>query len=274
MEDCTDRNLAQRRIIPTGFFGVPGLFVRLSSKGLNEVDPNSVCIPTSPLDFKNLPSNNAVRTNLKPPRLQGIEADLKLRMSPPRVGLGLVNALTAHESKLHSGFKNPFLALGLPRVTTDASPQNNGSIGITMNGIIDFALSEEYTCVIHHGPNPKTTHILGGETLEVYKGVQDGSKRPIFTIKPTGEQSWLPSLAGVASGLCSCCRKRLRKDRDIYMHVGEKTFCSNECRKTEEAKLTYAGCWQLLCSLLVKLVVVARKCFPQVYRLVLFGLKG
>ncbi|VAH79687.1 unnamed protein product [Triticum turgidum subsp. durum] len=101
MDNCADQNLAQRSI---GFFRVPGLFVRLSSKGLNAVDPDSVWSPTSPLDFKNLPSSNTVGTNLKPTGLLGIEADLlKLRTGSQRVGLGLVDALTADEGSLHFG---------------------------------------------------------------------------------------------------------------------------------------------------------------------------
>ncbi|CAM0882432.1 unnamed protein product [Alopecurus aequalis] len=235
MDNCTDQNLAQRG---TGFFRVPNLFVRLSSKGLNAVDPDSVWSPTSPLDFKNLSSNTA-NTNLKPPELLGVEADLKLRTSSPRVGLGLVDALTADGSSLHFGGKNsflesirPFLELSLPKVATDAPGQKTHSAGVAMNGVTDFALceDEEYTCVIQHGPNPRTTHILGGETVEVSKGVR--SKRPIFSIEPINAQSW-PSMSadGVASGLCSYCRRRLRQDRDTYMYLGEKAFCSNECRK-------------------------------------------
>ncbi|KAK1666800.1 hypothetical protein QYE76_054959 [Lolium multiflorum] len=223
MDNCTDQNLAPRG---TGFFRAPGLFVRLSNKGLNAVDPDSVWSPTSPLDFKNL-SSNTVNTNLK------------LRTSPPRVGLGLVDALTADESSLHFGGKSsflesikPFLELGLPKVATDAPGQKTGSTGVAMNGVTGFAQceDEEYTCVIQHGPNPRTTHILGGETVEVSKGVR--SNRPIFSIEPIAEQSW-PSMPadGVTSGLCSYCRRRLRQDRDMYMYLGEKAFCSNECRK-------------------------------------------
>lgn len=232
MDNCTDQNLAPRG---TGFFRVPGLFVRLSSKGLNAVDPDSVWSPTSPLDFKNL-SSNTVNTSLKPSGLLGIEADLKLRISSPRVGLGLVDALTADESSLHFGGKNsflesirPFLELGLPKVATDASVQKTSLAGVAMNELA-LCEDEEYTCVIQHGPNPRTTHILGGETVEVAKGVR--SKGPIFSIEPISEQSW-PSMPadGVASGLCSYCRRRLRQDRDMYMYLGEKAFCSNDCRK-------------------------------------------
>lgn len=238
MEESNDQNPAQRSTIPIGFFRVPGLFVRLSSKGLNAVDPDLVWSPTSPLDFKNL-SSNIGSTNLKYPGLLGVEADLKLRTSPPRVGLGLVDALTADESSLYFGSKSsflesirPYLELGLLKVASDAACQKTGSVGVTLNEISDFAESEEYTCVIEHGPNPRTTHILGDETMEICsKGVPDGSKKPIFTIEPIGEQPLPSTPVGVAAGPCCYCRKRLQGDRDIYMYLGEKAFCSNECRK-------------------------------------------
>uniref|UniRef100_A0A0E0C734 FLZ-type domain-containing protein n=1 Tax=Oryza meridionalis TaxID=40149 RepID=A0A0E0C734_9ORYZ len=235
MEESNDQGLAQKSTAPTGFFRVPGLFVRLSSKGLNAVDPDSAWSPTSPLDFKNLSSSTG-STNLKSSGLLGVEADQKFRTSPPRVGLGLVDALTADESSSCLGVTSsfldsirPFLELGLPKAASDAAMQKNGSGSVTLDEIADFALSEEYTCVIEHGPNPRTTHILGDETLEVCKGVPRSSKKSIFTIEPIGE---LPStLACAVSRSCCYCRKRLQQDRDIYMYLGEKAFCSNECRR-------------------------------------------
>ncbi|XP_062219813.1 FCS-Like Zinc finger 8-like [Phragmites australis] len=207
----------QKSTAPAGFFRVPGLFVRLSSKGLNNaVDPDSVWSPTSPLDFKNL------------------------RSSPPRVGLGLVDALTAHESSLQFGCKSsfldsirPFVELAFPKAA--ACEKAGSTVGFaTLDEVNEFADSEEYTCVIARGANPRTTHILGGgETLEVHKGAVGGCRKPIFSIEPFSDHpSPSPSpLASVASGRCGCCMKRLQEDRDIYMYLGENAFCSNECRK-------------------------------------------
>uniref|UniRef100_A0ACD5VHC8 Uncharacterized protein n=2 Tax=Avena sativa TaxID=4498 RepID=A0ACD5VHC8_AVESA len=138
----TDQNLAPRG---AGFFRAPGLFVRLSSKGLNAVDPDSVWSPTLPLDFKNL-SSNTVNTILKPTGSLGIKADLKLRTSSPKVSLGLVDALTANEGSLNFGGKRsflepirPFLELGLPKAATAASGQKTGSACVTMDGVTGFA---------------------------------------------------------------------------------------------------------------------------------------
>ncbi|TVU35297.1 hypothetical protein EJB05_17181 [Eragrostis curvula] len=209
----------QRSTASTGFFRVPGLFVRLSSKALsnnNGVDPDSVWSPTSPLDLKGL------------------------RSSPPRVGLGLVDALTADASSLLFGGKasfldsiRPFLELGLPKPATAAAECEKDAA--TRNELFPgHKDSEEYTCVIARGANPKTTHILGGETMEVRGGgVPGGCGKVVFTVEPISDR---PSVApapstGVASGRCRCCMRRLPENRDIFIYKGDKAFCSNECRE-------------------------------------------
>jgi hypothetical protein len=178
----------------TGFFRVPGVLVRLSSKGLGNdgVDPDSVWSPTTPLD--------------------------NLRSSPPRVGLGLVDALTADAGSLLFGGKNaslldsirPFLDLGLANNKRAATPD-------------EVADSEEYTCVIARGANPRTTHILsGGETLEVRRGgapSSGGCGKVVFTVEPfTVRPSAAPAPHGVASGRCCCCMRRLPENRDIFIY--------------------------------------------------------
>lgn len=212
-----------------GFFRVPGLFVRLSSKGAatasNAVDPDSVWSPTSPLDLnKNL-----------------------LRSSPPRVGLGLVDALTADEAgSLHFGGRcsfldsiKPFLELAVCGKTKKAA---DGVVAATLDKAkaSEYADCEEYTCVISRGANPRTTHILAGETVEVCEGDVGGGRgcrRVVFSIEPFSDQrvpytSSSPAApAGVASGRCCCCMSRLLEDRDVFIYLGEKAFCSSECRK-------------------------------------------
>ncbi|KAF8696243.1 hypothetical protein HU200_037144 [Digitaria exilis] len=209
-----------------GFFRVPGLFVRLSSnsKGAaasNAVDPDSVWSPTSPLDVKSL------------------------RSSPPRVGLGLVDALTADGScSVHLGCRSsfldsirPFLELALPKACVKAASSAGVATTAAADEVGEYAESEEYTCVISRGPNPRTTHILAGETREVRgKGEAsgDGCSKAIFSIEPFSDL--LPSSRAAspttssASGRCRCCMKRLPEKMDIFMYLG-KAFCSNECRK-------------------------------------------
>ncbi|CAO1945172.1 unnamed protein product [Urochloa humidicola] len=184
----------------------------------NGVDTDAVWSPTSPLDFKSF------------------------RSSRPRVGLGLVDALTAaddggcsvHHLGCSSSFLDsirPFLELALPKAACGKAASSAAAATAASAGEVgEYADCEEYTCVISRGPNPRTTHILAGETLEVRgKGeVDDGCRKAIFSIEPFSEQLQPPSLA--ASGRCRCCMRRLPEKMDIFMYLG-KAFCSNECRK-------------------------------------------
>lgn len=229
----------RRTTSPTavGFFRVPGLFVRLSSsKGgvSNAVDADSVWSPTSPLDFKSL------------------------RSSPPRVGLGLVDALTADDEtgcSLQFGGRSsfldsikPFLDLALPKAApaavcgkkAAAAPASSAGVAAaSLDKANEYADCEEYTCVISRGANPRTTHILGGETVEAVRKQGDGGgcRKVIFSIEPLSDQqpstssSAAATAASVASGRCCCCMKRLQEDMDIFIYLGEKAFCSSECRK-------------------------------------------
>lgn len=221
-----------------GFFRVPGLFVRLSSKGggvSNAVDADSVWSPTSPLDFKSV------------------------RSSPPRVGLGLVDALTADDEtgcSVHFGARSsfldsikPFLDLALPKTAAavavcrkKAAASSPAGVAATVDKANEYADDcEEYTCVISRGANPRTTHILAGETVEVRNRRGDdvaGCRKVIFSIEPLSDQNQKPSTssspaatASVASGRCCCCMKRLQENRDIFIYLGEKAFCSSECRE-------------------------------------------
>ncbi|XP_066314880.1 FCS-Like Zinc finger 8-like [Miscanthus floridulus] len=219
-----------------GFFRVPGLFVRLSSKGgvSNAVDADSVWSPTSPLDFKH-----------------------HLRSSPPRVGLGLVDALTADETGGSMQFEGrssfldsikPFLDLALPKAAAvcgnkaAAAPASSAGVAAaSLDKANEYdADCEEYTCVISRGANPRTTHILAGETVEAVRKQGDvgGCRKVIFSIEPLSDQqpsstssSPAAATASVASGRCCCCMKRLQEDMDIFIYLGEKAFCSSECRK-------------------------------------------
>lgn len=228
----------RRTTSPTavGFFRVPGLFVRLSSSkgGVgNAVDADSVWSPTSPLDFKSL------------------------RSSPPRVGLGLVDALTADDEtgSMHFGRRSsfldsikPFLDLALPKAApaavcgkkAAAAPASSAGVAAaSLDKANEYADCEEYTCVISRGANPRTTHILAGETVEAVRKQGDvgGCKKVIFSIEPLSDQQPSTSslaaatAASVASGRCCCCMKRLQEDMDIFIYLGEKAFCSSECRK-------------------------------------------
>ncbi|KAD6120022.1 hypothetical protein R6Q59_026141 [Mikania micrantha] len=77
----------------------------------------------------------------------------------------------------------------------------------------EMELSEEYTRVISHGPNPKTTHIYDNCVVDSCCGIRVGS----------------PPLESFVS-FCQTCKKNLNEGSDIFMYRGEKAFCSEECR--------------------------------------------
>ncbi|KAK8581233.1 hypothetical protein V6N13_144272 [Hibiscus sabdariffa] len=76
----------------------------------------------------------------------------------------------------------------------------------------EIELSEDYTCIISHGPNPKTTHVFGDCILECHN-----NELTIFDKKAE------PGTKVPSPG----------KDEDIYIYRGEKAFCSLDCRSKE-----------------------------------------
>ncbi|XP_042509841.1 FCS-Like Zinc finger 8-like isoform X2 [Macadamia integrifolia] len=93
----------------------------------------------------------------------------------------------------------------------------------------EMELSEDYTCVISHGPNPRTTHIFDNCIVESCCGVVglSGSRKENYF----SNRSNFPSEYFLS--FCYACKKDLGQGKDIYMYRGEKAFCSRECRYQE-----------------------------------------
>ncbi|KAJ0982512.1 hypothetical protein J5N97_010767 [Dioscorea zingiberensis] len=157
------------------------------------------------------------------------------------VGLGIVDALTADKTveKSPKGditgvnvFFGSKLKIQIPPINTaDQSPLSPLEFGIkTKNSKLalfspsgrspdvlfvrslsakDIELSEDYTCVISHGPNPKTTHIFDNCILESFD-----------------DQGFIS---------CYACDKGLvgQEKEDTLIYRGEKAFCSHECCNQE-----------------------------------------
>ncbi|CAN6323087.1 unnamed protein product [Urochloa humidicola] len=88
----------------------------------------------------------------------------------------------------------------------------------------EMAMSEDYTCVISRGPNPRTRHIFDDCIVE-----SCGDVLVEKTDKGAGG-------AAVATGFlssCHACSKQLGHGNDIFMYRGDKAFCSSECRYQE-----------------------------------------
>lgn len=99
----------------------------------------------------------------------------------------------------------------------------------------EIELSEDYTCVRTHGPNPKVTHIFGDCILECHnddltdflKNSEEGDNATIPeapALPPYPSEDFLK--------FCYYCHKKLDGE-DIYMYRGEKAFCSSGCRSQE-----------------------------------------
>ncbi|KAI3749404.1 hypothetical protein L2E82_20016 [Cichorium intybus] len=132
------------------------------------------------------------------------------------------------------------LKIQIPEPFPNGSPESPGDFGIktrnfqfsagpTPTGFVsprfstgplslsEMELSEEYTRVISHGPNPKTTHIYDNCVVESCCGIRVGSELPL--------ESFV--------SFCNTCKKNLGEGSDIFMYRGEKAFCSEECRCQE-----------------------------------------
>lgn len=75
---------------------------------------------------------------------------------------------------------------------------------------------EDYTCIIAHGPNPKTTHIYGDQVLECHKNELKGDDDDGEKHLGTQFDSMLPSVNFLS--ICNFCNKKLEGGEDIYMY--------------------------------------------------------
>ncbi|WOL08137.1 hypothetical protein Cni_G16889 [Canna indica] len=107
---------------------------------------------------------------------------------------------------------------------------------ITSLSASEIEQSEDYTCIISHGPNPKTTHIFGDCILESHsfpsKDLKNKHKKDQEWLLKPSEDS-LPCSSSDFLSFCYFCKKKLEEGKDIYMYRGEKAFCSCECRDQE-----------------------------------------
>lgn len=102
----------------------------------------------------------------------------------------------------------------------------------------DIELSEDYTCIISHGPNPKTTRIFGDCILDCQAHELTNFDKKIDQEVEMIQVSEHPNdLSQYSSdeflSFCYSCKKKLEKGEDIYMSGGEKAFCSFDCRSDE-----------------------------------------
>ena len=74
-------------------------------------------------------------------------------------------------------------------------------------------LSEDYTCVISHGPNPRTTHIFDNCVVESRCGVSALTQNSCCTFPENPNSPHENFLS-----FCHTCKKNLSQERDIYIY--------------------------------------------------------
>ncbi|KAJ1433921.1 Zf-FLZ domain [Sesbania bispinosa] len=141
-------------------------------------------------------------------------------------------------------------AMSLPPVTSRSSQVDN-SLKVKSSSLpisIDFSkgyigslsareieLSEDYTCIISHGPNPKRTHIFGDCILECHNNdFTEFSKKEEPTFRssqvPTFSEGSAPHHFDNVLSFCYSCNKKLEEGEDIYMYRSKQAFCCFNCR--------------------------------------------
>jgi hypothetical protein len=197
-----------------GFFRVPDLLVKLSTKCLIELD--AVRSPTSPLDLKFFTG-----LGTKSPRSSSDGSQSQ------KVGLGLVDSLS-DESPTPLGSRKVLLGSelritdNLTRNSSSTAPvqageaeQKDDTMSDGLNGSImsldDIVNSEDYTCVVSRGPNPRTTHIFGDRVLEF-------EVEQLMPDEIKCEEIMPPPVEMGPMSFCCFCHKRLKEGKDIYIY--------------------------------------------------------
>ncbi|PIM98338.1 hypothetical protein CDL12_29182 [Handroanthus impetiginosus] len=253
------------RQLSSSFFSSPRLFTGFVQKGCNETE-SIMSSPTSILDSKPFAGlKNPFLSDPKTPQPEN-----KNIWETRGVGLGLVDALIDEKSELNSWkidsrmvlfgsqlkIQVPPLPPSVP--SPNESPKSPCDFGIkTRNSHLgsfspglskspfgslnsgalsslsasEMELSEDYTCVISYGPNPKTTHIFDDCIVESCCGVVKFSESRKENGFSSNRSMSYPSESFLS--FCYSCKKNLGQGKDIYMYRGEKAFCSSDCRYKE-----------------------------------------
>ncbi|XP_058770901.1 FCS-Like Zinc finger 8-like [Vicia villosa] len=147
------------------------------------------------------------------------------------IGLGLVGVLkdeppfqqTSEKLRKKVVFGTDKLRVKIPPLPTSTF-ESKSDYGCKMNdsekGVLSLSemeVYEEYTCVISHGANPKTTHIFDNCVVGSYSSV------------PNSPHSFSLNFLS----FCYTCKTHLQHTKDIFIYRGEKAFCSQECRNQE-----------------------------------------
>ncbi|RRT78477.1 hypothetical protein B296_00009988 [Ensete ventricosum] len=215
-------------------------------------DSEAAMSPTSILETKNLSSTGNHYFSDRQPKKPPFDAvTTTTTATSSAIGLGIIDALNGEKSvtispkaqsrmlllgshlkiqipslcpgsmspvgsPIEFGLKNRDSQLALLSPAPASSPRVfTGSIPMS-----EMELSEDYTCVISHGPNPRTTHIFDNCVVERCGDGSSAADRGGYLL-----DDFL--------SYCHACKKNLGQGKDTFMYRGEKAFCSSECRNKE-----------------------------------------
>lgn len=182
------------------------------NKPLHEKGLGLVALVDSLDDDKNLENFNFIKP--------------KLKIQIPTFPLSVCSPNLSPKSPADFGIKTPnrnshFLGAKSPfKVLSSSSVQANDALNSPTAALTlsEMELSEDYTCVISHGPNPRTVRIYDNCVVESCNGVVGK-----FNLN-SPSQSFL--------NICPNCNKNLGDGKDR----GGIAFCNNECLCNEMLK--------------------------------------
>ncbi|OWM69819.1 hypothetical protein CDL15_Pgr025668 [Punica granatum] len=196
--------------------------VVIGSLGLVEVLKDEEQNDSKPSKMVLFGSQLRIQVPPLPPSALSPASDYSPR-SPSEFGIKTRNSQSLSPSLVKQSASSP------PKVAAN-SPRP-----LSASEITEMESSEDYTCVISYGPNPKTVHIFGDCIVESCCG--EGGLSPAsstekgFSIDDQFSSPSTPSDSFLS--FCHTCKKNLGPGSDIYMYRGEIAFCSGECRYQE-----------------------------------------
>lgn len=247
----------------SSFLGSPRFFNGFLSKNLFDAEITAMS-PTSILDTKNSSSfvnPFGCDRNLSKSQTPSPEINSTNKPETEAIGLALIDTIIEEKTDGNDGkFSKPInrmalygskLKVQIPVINPTASlspvesPKSPADFGIKTRSsqflspfsgspakdftrqlsLKEMELSEDYTCVITHGPNPKTTHIYDDCIVESCCGddekISSEHKKQDCGFETNVSTSPSPNFLT----FCHTCKDILGQDKDIYIYR-LAPFCS------------------------------------------------
>ncbi|XP_072987134.1 FCS-Like Zinc finger 8-like [Typha latifolia] len=163
----------------------------------------------------------------------------QLKIQIPSVHVNSVSQVESLKSPIEFGVRNKDsqLAMLSPAQRSLFASENSVPEAVlssrrVLSGCIteeEMELSEDYTCVICHGPKPRTIHIFDNCIIESHDDAFLALRKESMVTEDHGGCT----SDNLLLGFCHACNKKLVKGNDIFMNRGEKAFCSSDCRYQE-----------------------------------------